>query len=177
MVGIFAGPKLIAGLLAAGQVIFDPGVLLDLTLEDLFGRFDATARQVLSFGDDADADHVIVLRDVPEPAFLRHVSHRGRAFVQAGIAFGAAVIGPDGDFVQVRIANAPVVADGRESFLARAIDDDARLILDDASIFFLRAHADDAPTFLDQFLDRDFLFEDSAFRAGVFAEHGIEFGT
>ena len=100
---VFAGQKIVAGLLSLGQMLFDPLVLLDLALENGLGRFDPAACQVFSFRHHADADHVVVLRDVPEPALFRHVGHGGRAGVDAFVALRAFVIGPDGDFVKKRV--------------------------------------------------------------------------
>jgi len=50
-------------------VLFDPLVLFDLALEDGARVFHSVAREVFALGDDADADHAVVLRDVPEQPF------------------------------------------------------------------------------------------------------------
>src|SRR5437870_7031530 len=68
---IIAGDEIRPDLLSAGQMLLNPKILLQLTLEDDLGRFDATTRQVFALSHNTDADHLIVLRDVPEPPFLR----------------------------------------------------------------------------------------------------------
>ena len=118
VVRILAGNEILTDLLAARDVVFDPDVFLNLSFEDRFGRFHSVAAEVFALGNDAHADHIIVLRDVPEPALFRNVSDRGRTLIQARIAFGSAIIGPDRDFVQIGIADAPVDANGREGLLA-----------------------------------------------------------
>jgi hypothetical protein len=61
-------------LLPDGEVILDPEVLFHLAFEDLLRLAHAIAGQVFALGHHADADHVVVLRDVPEPALLRDVA-------------------------------------------------------------------------------------------------------
>src|SRR6185369_846934 len=92
VIGILAGQVVGPGLLADREMIFDPEVLLDLALENGFRRFHAAAGQVFAFGDDTDADHLVVLRNVPEPALVRHVGDGGRSLIDPGIAFGPAII-------------------------------------------------------------------------------------
>ena len=73
---IFAGDVILArSMLADAEVVLDPEVLLDLAVEDLLRILHAAAGEVFALGHDADADHVVVLRDVPEPALVRHVGH------------------------------------------------------------------------------------------------------
>ncbi len=103
VLGVFAGEAIGAGGLAVGEVLLDPLVLLDFAVENFLRVFHAVARQVFSFGDDADADHVVVLGDVPEPAFFGNVGDGGGAGVDAFVALGAFIVGPDGDFVEVGI--------------------------------------------------------------------------
>src|SRR5207253_2537975 len=96
----------------------------DFAFENGFGRFDALTSEILALGDYSDADLFIVLRNVPEPPLLRHIGHGSSAFIDAGIAFGAFVIGPDRYFVELRISDAPIVAHGGEGLLAGAIERD-----------------------------------------------------
>ena len=135
---VFADQEICAGLLAAGQVLLDPLVLLDLALENRLGRLDAVSCQVFSLRHDADADHVVVLRDVPEPAFFGDVGHGGRAGVDAFVALRAFVIGPDGDFVQERVFDPPAVADGAKGLLAGSIQGDGRAIFRNRPALCLR---------------------------------------
>src|SRR5207237_7936402 len=74
---------------AAGKVFLDPKVLPGLPLKDSLRFLHPAAREIFALGDDADADHVVVQRNVPEPAFLRNERHRGRAGVNALVALGA----------------------------------------------------------------------------------------
>ena len=133
-----------------GEIAFDPGVLFDFAFQNFFRRFYAVARQIFSFRHDAHAHHVIVLRDVPEPAFLRHEGNGGRAFIDAGIALGTFVISPHRDFVQERIFDSPLVAHGGESFLAGAIERHGRAKLPRRAIFVADPHTNDSFAFAQQ---------------------------
>src|SRR5258708_38232491 len=107
-------------------MIFDPLVLFHLALEYLLQIAYALAEEIFSFGHNADAEHVVMLRDVPEPALFRHVCDGRRALVLALVAFGAFEISPDRNFVQQWITHAPVVARRAERLASRAIDGDLR---------------------------------------------------
>src|SRR5581483_7674790 len=175
MVGVFAGEEILADLPAAGEVLLDPLVLLDLAFEDVLGRFDAVAREVFALGNDTDADHVVVLRDVPEPAFFGDIGDGGGAGVYAFIAVCALVVGPDGDLVEEGILHTPVVADGGEGFLAGAIECDGGAVFDRRGAAGLGARADEATDLAEQFGNDGFLAYFGALVAGVVKEHLIEF--
>ena len=110
MVSKLTGNEVIADLLATSQVIFDPLVLLDLAFEDGFRRFYALACEIFAVSDNTNADHVIVLRDVPKPSFLRHVGNRSRPFVDSWVAFGPFIISPNRHFVKLRVLESPIVS-------------------------------------------------------------------
>ena len=114
----FVRDEVFAHLRAGRQVIFDPEILLDLAVEDCFRIFDPAPRQVLRVSDDTDAYHVVMLRDVPEPALLRHKGDRRRAGIDARVAFRSFVIRPHCHLIQLRIAQAPMIAYGGEGFFA-----------------------------------------------------------
>src|SRR5687767_8385770 len=102
-----AGDVIRPHLFAWSKVVLYPGVLFDLAFENGLGSFDTITGKIFPVRDHTDADHVIVLRDVPEPAFLRHECHGGRTLVQAGVAFRSFVIRPDRNLVEVRVLDAP----------------------------------------------------------------------
>src|SRR5438093_1021200 len=58
---------------------FDPEVLFDLSFENLLRLTHALAGEVSAVGHNSDANQIVVLRDIPEPALLRDKSDRGRA--------------------------------------------------------------------------------------------------
>src|SRR5438094_1655392 len=124
----FPGDVVRPELRAAGEIFLDPEVFSNFALEDMLRRLDAIARQIFSLRHDADADHIIVERDVPEPAFFRHKRNRGGAFVDAGFALAALVVGPDRDLVQFRVADAPVVTHRGKGFATRAIQGHGRAV-------------------------------------------------
>ena len=103
VMGVFAGEKVGAGLSARG-----PGGCLIHWFSSISRRKiasgDFTPPRVKYFPSATTPTliHVVVLRDVPEPALFRHVSHGGGAGVEALVALRALVIGPDGDFVEER---------------------------------------------------------------------------
>src|SRR5437879_397810 len=117
----FPGDVVRADLLAAGEIFIDPKVLSDFAPEDSFRLLHAITREVFAFRHDTGADDVIVEWDVPEPALFGHKRHRGGALIDAWIAPGALIVGPDGDLVQLRIAHAPVVPHCGERFPTGAI--------------------------------------------------------
>src|SRR5712691_2612321 len=118
---IFAGDEVSTDLLATSEMFLDPEVLFDLAFEDDFGGLNPCSAQIFALRNHANTDHVIVLRDIPEPAFLRNISHGSRPFVQARISERASVVSPDGDFIELRVFDAPVVANGGEGFATRTI--------------------------------------------------------
>src|SRR6266511_2398946 len=103
MTRILARDVVLSCRFTGGEVVLDPLVLLDFTMKDLARVLHSVAREVFTFGDYADAHHVVVLRDVPEPALVRDVSHGCRAFINAGFALRTAVVCPHSDLVEVRI--------------------------------------------------------------------------
>src|SRR5258705_4498387 len=98
VVRVFARDEIWSGLLTASQVLFYPDVLFDFPFENSFRRLHPVARQILAFGHNADADHVSMLRDVPKPSLVWDVCNCRRAFVDARIAPGALVVGPNRNF-------------------------------------------------------------------------------
>ena len=110
-------------------------------MKNILGRPDAVAREVFALGHDADADPVVVQRDVPKPAFLRQERHGGHALVNALVALGAFVIGPNGDLVEFGIGHAPAVARRGERLLAGAVKRDRRAMLGLGAVWLPHAHA------------------------------------
>src|SRR5579872_1991486 len=139
MMGVFACQVIGTHLSADVQVLLDPLVFLDFAFEDFFRRFEAAARQVFSLGHDADANAVVVLGNVPKPAFFRDIGNGCGAGINALVAFGALVIGPDGDLVEEGIFDAPIVANGTKSFFAATIQSDGGAIFGDRTAFGLGA--------------------------------------
>src|SRR6185369_890428 len=91
----------------------------------LVGFSGAVLEEVFVRGDDADADDVVVLGNVPEPAVLAlDLNNESGAFVATGIAVGAFPVGPEGGFFQNRIPLAEIEAIHDDSALAAGIDDD-----------------------------------------------------
>src|SRR5213076_2120748 len=103
-------------------------------------------------GDDADADDVVVQRDVPEPAFLRYERHGCRAGIDAFVAPGALVVSPHGDLVQFGVADTPVVSHGGEGLATGTIQCAGRAIFGDFPALVLRPNAYDASAFFHEFL-------------------------
>src|SRR6185503_572535 len=129
MMSVFAGDEVVARLAATSQVILNPEILADLAFENGFRRFHPVAREIFAFRHDSDAHHVIVEWNEPEPSLLRNVGDSRGARINAGVALGSAVIGPNGDFVQMGVAYTPVVSADGEGFLARTIEDDPGAVL------------------------------------------------
>src|SRR5439155_12880199 len=102
-------------------MVLNPLILLDFAVKNCLRSFDSAAGQIFAFGHDPDADHVIVLRDIPKPTLLRHIGDGGGALIDSRVALGAAIIRPYRNFVQLRIFDAPVVAYGGKRFSARAV--------------------------------------------------------
>ena len=126
MTAVFARDEVVACGVPDGQAVLDPQILFHFPMEDLFRILHSVARQVFALGDNPHARHSVVLWDVPEPSFFRDVSHRRVALVDPFAAFGILVVRPDRDLVQIRVAHPPPALIRRESFLARAIEDDPR---------------------------------------------------
>ena len=75
---------------------FTSGQRSDLLKIDLLVALAvAVFEEVVEIGDDAHADHIVVQRDVPEPALLSlSLQHDRGAFVATRIAIGALPISP-----------------------------------------------------------------------------------
>src|SRR5262249_9505611 len=108
----------------------------------------STASQIFAFGDNANADHVSMLWDVPKPSFFRYIGNGGCAFIDARVALCALVVSPHGNFVKIRIANAPIVATRCKSFLTGAIQSYRGAIFDRLAVLCLAANAEDSIAFL-----------------------------
>src|SRR2546429_7575760 len=173
----FAGDVVRTELRATGEVFLDPEVLPDFALKNFLRFLHALTREVFAFGDDADADDVVVQRDVPEPAFLRHERHGRRAGVDAFIALRAFGVRPDSDLVQFGVADAPIVPHGGKRLATGTIQCDGRAIFRDFPARVLRPNAYDASAFFHEFLDGRFFFHRRAFFAGVIEQHYVEFGA
>src|ERR1044071_3084461 len=138
--GEFVGNKKVADLPSAGHMLFDPGVLLDFTQKNLPRTFDSIAREIFAFRDYAHAHTVVVLGNVPKPAFLRNESDGRCAGINTGITFGALVIGPNGDFVQLRIADAPIITRCSKGFFSGTVERHARPVFGGFAILRPRAY-------------------------------------
>src|SRR5262249_46494354 len=103
----------------------------------------AALEQVIEWGDHADTDDVIVLRDVPEPAlFVRGLDHERRPLVPARVTVGPFPVGPDGPLVQHRVPEAQLEAVLQQRALAAGINDHLRPHLFPRAVLLLDAHAD-----------------------------------
>jgi hypothetical protein len=76
----------VTDLFADGEMLFDPLVLLHFTLEDGGGILNAIAGEVFALSHDTHAHAIILLWDMPKPAFLRHEGDGRCAFILAGLA-------------------------------------------------------------------------------------------
>ena len=174
VVGVLAGDVIGTCLGAGAEAFLDPRVVVDLAVEDVLEVADPVSGEVFAFGDDADADHVVVLGDVPEPAFFGDEGDGGGTFVVAGAALGALVVGPDGDLVKERIAFAPAETDGGEGFLAGGVEGDGGVDFAEVAVFVLHFDAGDAVVFLEEAGDGEFFEDLDAALAGVVDEHLVE---
>src|ERR1041385_8388950 len=87
-------------LLTGREPILDPKIFFHFPVKYLLRILHAAARQIFAFRYDADADHVVMLRDWPEPTLLRNHRDGCLPFVNTLIALRAAVVGPDRHFVE-----------------------------------------------------------------------------
>src|SRR5678815_1173918 len=99
---ILTGNGILTSAAPCDETLLYPFIVLDGSLENSSQVLDPATREIFAFSDHADTDHVIMLRDMPEPAFVRNICHGGRAFVDAGLAFGTLIVSPDGDLVEIR---------------------------------------------------------------------------
>src|SRR4030095_6142212 len=102
-------------LLALAQVFLDPHVSLNLARHDR-RRIFGIGEQVILIRDDADADDVVLQRNVPTPSADFPVSDGRISLVDSVVAFRSAVISPDREFVELRIFEPPAFARGRHLF-------------------------------------------------------------
>src|SRR5207245_720355 len=127
---------------ADGDALLDCGAGLDLFVVRLLVAAPAL-EQVVEWRYHADADRVIVLRDVPPPALLvRRLDDQRGAFVAARVAVGPFPVSPDGALVEHRVPEAQFEAVLQHRALAAGIDNDLRPHLLLGTVFVLNAHAD-----------------------------------
>ena len=80
--------------------------------------------QRIERGDDADADDVVVQRNVPEPSLsIGGLEHHRRAFVAPGVAIGAFPVGPDGALVEHRVPDPEAHLVLEQAVLSAGVDD------------------------------------------------------
>jgi hypothetical protein len=155
-------------------VVLDPGVLADFALED-GAPVLGVAEEVVALGDDADAHEVVAQRDVPEPALALEVGDGGGAGVEPGIAFGAAVVGPEGDLVEARIAPAEAALAEEEGIAAGGVDDDAGAEFADGAVGGAGPHALHGAGGVDeQILHLGLLVDGGALGAGAVEQHLVK---
>ena len=145
----FARDPILAELRAARDVVANPDVAFDFARHD-GGGILARAEEVVFFRDDAEADDVVFQRDIPKPAAPANIGDGGVSLVNAGVAFRAAPVAPDGEFVELRVALIPAVAQCGDAVAARAIHGDGCV---DVEGFAVRADgldADDAARIIAQ---------------------------
>ena len=118
-----AGHPVFAELFSRAEVIFDPDIPVDFAGDDLGGIF-GVGEEVIFFSDDADADHIIFEGNIPKPTAPFDISNRGVAFIDPGIALGAAEVSPDGEFIELGIFHPPAIFGGGHLFTTRAINGD-----------------------------------------------------
>src|SRR5262249_22533015 len=112
--------------------------------------------------------------DVPEPALLWNVGHRGGAFIDAGIAHGAFVIGPDGDLVELGVPHLPTRARERERVASGGVDGNGGVELEPLTGLVHRADSVDVSVLLDGFADGDLFHYLGALFASVVHQQLIE---
>ena len=100
---------------------------LDFFLVRLLVPARAVLEQIVERRDDADADDVVVERDVPEPALpVAGLEDHRRAFVAAGVAVGPLPIRPDRTLVEDGIPQAQLEPVLQQRRLTARVDDDLR---------------------------------------------------
>src|SRR5437879_13360535 len=73
-------------------------------------------------GNCANTNDIFRQRNVPEPALLGEVSNGGGALIESWVAQRSLVVGPHGDFVQVRIAHFPPLARYSKGIASTGVD-------------------------------------------------------
>ena len=135
----------------------------------------AALEQVVERRDDADADDVVVQRDVPEPALsIRRLQHHRRALVAAGVAVGAFPVGPDRALVEDGIPEAQLEAVLQQRRLAAGVDDDLGVHVAARAVGVLDAHADRALAFEEHLEHVHAFVRVDAVLAGVVEHHLVE---
>ena len=118
-----------------------------------------------------------MLRNVPEPSLFGHECDGGSPGIDSLIAFGAFVIGPDGDLVEFGIFDPPLIANRCERFFSGAIECDSRAIFCGGAILGLRANAGHFAALAQESRDGYFFFHDRALFASVLHDDLVEFGA
>ncbi len=147
--------------------------LADLLMKNLL-QVLGILHQVIFFGHHTDADYVARQRDVPEPAFFGNIGHRGGAFVDAGIALRAFIIGPHGDFIQVGVADFPAIARHEKRVAAAGVDGDGRVKLAIYAAFVDGFHACDGAIWADRLARGDLFDHLRALFARVVEQHLVQ---
>ena len=138
----------------------------------------AVLEEVFIGGDDANADDIVVLGDIPEPAvFAFDLNHERRAFVAAGVAIGAFPVGPERGFFQNGIPLAQVETIHDDGALAAGIDYDFRTDFLFGSVFFFDLHADRTLAFPNDAGDVDAFFDGDTVLLGIAEHHFVKFAT
>ncbi len=178
-VGIFLrGPEDVAarGILQPHR---QAGAALDLLEVDRFQILAGPVEEeVVVGGDDADAEHVVVQRDIPEPAvFALGLHDESRSLIAAGVAVGALPVGPKRRFLERWVPLAQPQPRHDQRRLAAGIDHDLGAHLALAAVLALHAHADRALTF-EQHFDHARAFVDlHAMFASIVQHELIELAT
>src|SRR5688572_13578788 len=100
MAAVFVSNEIFSNAFAGCQAVFDPRIFVHCTIENRLQVLHTAARKMLRFSDYTNAYEVIVLRNMPEPTFVRHIGNRSRPLVNTRLAFGALKVSPDGNFVE-----------------------------------------------------------------------------
>src|SRR5215470_15295598 len=122
-IGIFSRHTIRPGLSARRQVLLNPRVFRHLVMKDL-GKIPRAVVKVRLLGNSTDTHDILRQRNVPEPALLREVSNSSGALIDSWVAQRSLVVGPDSDFVQVRIAHFPPTARHCERIAPTGVDRD-----------------------------------------------------
>ena len=175
-IGVLLGGAKRFNALGAGDPLLDAGTALHfLEIDRLVILVAAVLEQIIVIRYDADADGMIVLRDVPEPAlFAFRLNNERGALVLARAAFGALPIGPNRGLLEFRIPFAQTEPAHNHRALAAGVDDHIGPHLAFRAVFLLKPNADRAVA-LEQHLQHAhaFMHLDAVF-AGVVEQHEIE---
>ena len=127
----------------------------------------AVLEQVVRVGHDSDADHVVVQRDVPEPALLAFsLNDERRSFIAARVAASTLPVRPQRGLLQLRVPLAQSKSIDDQRALAAGVDHHLRPHFALGAVFGLHANA-----------DRTGAFEQHLNHAGPFAHlHAVVAG-